>query len=128
MGHSAAVTSTWIYAHLAQLVASNRYGMMDFGPTENMQRYGTEQPPAYPLANITSANIALFRGLNDPLADNVDVERLVRELNGRYSVEVSPPMFVFCHNIFILLFKLYFWFLSLAPTTACHLHRLQFPC
>ncbi len=90
MGHSAAVTSTWIYAHLAQLVASNRYGMMDFGPTENMQRYGTEQPPAYPLANITSANIALFRGLNDPLADNVDVERLVRELNGRYSVEVSP--------------------------------------
>ncbi|KAH9408721.1 Alpha/beta-hydrolase lipase region [Tyrophagus putrescentiae] len=81
MGHSAAVTSTWIYAHLAQLVASNRYGMMDFGPTENMQRYGTEQPPAYPLANITSANIALFRGLNDPLADNVDVERLVRELN-----------------------------------------------
>lgn len=85
MGHSAAVTSTWIYAHLAQLVADDRYGMMDFGPTENMQRYGNEQAPLYPLANITSPNIALFRGLNDPLADNTDVERLVNELRGMFA-------------------------------------------
>lgn len=115
MGHSAAVTSTWIYAHLAQLVASNRYGMMDFGPTENMQRYGTEQPPAYPLANITSANIALFRGLNDPLADNVDVERLVRELNGRYSVEVSPPCLSFATTFSYFFSNSIFGFCLLLP-------------
>lgn len=80
--HSASTTSSWVYAHLAQLVASDRYGMMDFGPTENMRRYGSEEAPLYPLANITSPDIALFRGLNDALADNADVERLVRELRG----------------------------------------------
>lgn len=89
VAHSAATTSTWVYAQLAQMVATNRYGMMDFGERENIRRYGSNQPPAYPLGNISSPNIALFRGMNDPLADETDVERLVNDLNGKLRAEQS---------------------------------------
>ncbi|XP_054154612.1 lysosomal acid lipase/cholesteryl ester hydrolase-like [Oppia nitens] len=86
--HSAATVSTWVYAHLAQLVVSKRFRMFDYGLTENGRRYGSSGggggqslPPSYPLGNITSRNIALFRGLNDLLADNQDVQLLVQQLN-----------------------------------------------
>ena len=40
----------------------------------------TAVPPEYPLGNITSLTIALYRGLNDPLADSKDVEQRVARL------------------------------------------------
>lgn len=84
VGHSAATTSTWLYAHLAQLVASGQYRMFDYGSTTaNQAHYNSATPPNYPLANITSPNIAIFRGYNDPLADARDVDRLVHTLSGK---------------------------------------------
>ena len=83
MAHSATPTSTWLYAHLAQLVANNHFRMFDLGVTENRARYGQNEPPEYPISNITSPHIAIFRGLNDPFADNDDVNRLVNTLRGQ---------------------------------------------
>lgn len=83
IAHSASATSTWLYAHLAQMVATKQYRMFDYGTvSQNMARYGQAQPPSYPLEDISSPNIALFRGYNDPLADSLDVDRLVNSLTG----------------------------------------------
>ncbi|KAH9413527.1 Alpha/beta-hydrolase lipase region [Dermatophagoides pteronyssinus] len=80
VGHSAVTSSTWLLAHLAQQVKSNRYQMMNHGIVENILRYGQNDPPTYPLGDISSPHIALFRGQNDALADVYDVEHLVRSL------------------------------------------------
>lgn len=57
--------------------------MFDYGTAElNERQYGQTVPPEYPLANITSPNIALFRGKNDALADVSDVNHLVSRLTG----------------------------------------------
>ncbi len=80
--HSAATVSTWVYAHLAQLVANRCFKRFDYGIVENLKRYGQIIAPNYPLCNITSKNIALFHGLNDLLADDTDVRLLVQELRG----------------------------------------------
>ncbi|KAF7494001.1 Gastric triacylglycerol lipase [Sarcoptes scabiei] len=81
IAHSAVPSSTWLFAHLAQMVQSNRYGMMDFGIEENLNRYGQRQPPDYPIGEIRSKNIALFYSENDALADRLDVQRLIESLN-----------------------------------------------
>ncbi|CAG2172003.1 unnamed protein product, partial [Oppiella nova] len=78
--HSGASVSTWVYGHLAQLVVNKCFRRFDYGIRENIRRYGQSQPPSYPLCNITSKNIALFRGLNDLLADTMDVSLLVQDL------------------------------------------------
>ncbi|KAH7639485.1 abc transporter sub-family a-like protein [Dermatophagoides farinae] len=80
VAHSAVTSSTWLLAHLAQMVTSNRYQMMNHGRVENILRYGQSEPPAYPLGDITSPNIALFRGQNDALADVYDVQHLIDSL------------------------------------------------
>ncbi|CAG2106679.1 unnamed protein product [Medioppia subpectinata] len=79
--HSGASVSTWVYAHLAQLVVNKCFRRFDYGITQNQRHYGQATPPSYPLCNITSRNIALFRGLNDLLADNMDVSLLVQQLS-----------------------------------------------
>jgi hypothetical protein len=61
---------------------NHSFKKFDYGLVENLKVYGQVNPPNYPLSNITSKNIALFRGLNDLLADNTDVNLLVRELKG----------------------------------------------
>lgn len=82
VAHSAVTSSTWLLAHLAQMVTSNRYQMMNHGRVENILHYGQSEPPAYPLGDITSPNIALFRGQNDALADVYDVQHLIDSLKG----------------------------------------------
>lgn len=67
------------------MVQSNRYGMMDFGIEENLNRYGQRQPPDYPIGEIRSKNIALFYSENDALADRLDVQRLIESLNSKQS-------------------------------------------
>ena len=104
-GHIAATTSTWLYAHLAQLVISNEYRMFDLGEKQNMIRYGTATPPPYPLENITSKHIALFRGQNDALADVKDVNHLVNRLTGK-SIKIlfQKKNFVYLANNFFCIF------------------------
>ncbi|CAG2171093.1 unnamed protein product [Oppiella nova] len=63
-------------AYLGNIESIGRLGV----PLEPILKYGQSQPPSYPLCNITSRNIALFRGLNDLLADTMDVSLLVQDL------------------------------------------------
>lgn len=52
-------------------------------PDSNQARYAQSKPPQYPLGNITSKNIYLFRGLGDTLADDYDAKNLIGILTGK---------------------------------------------
>lgn len=72
-------TSSWDVCHWAQNILSKRFARFDYGKAGNIENYGREVPPDYPLENIPSdAKIALFRGINDYLSTNVDVQNLKR--------------------------------------------------
>jgi hypothetical protein len=43
----------------------------------NQREYGSEQPPEYDLTELDGPPIAIFNGLQDKLADSVDVETLL---------------------------------------------------
>ncbi|KAI2809606.1 Alpha/beta-hydrolase lipase region [Blomia tropicalis] len=81
MAHFLVPTSTWLYAHLSQMIISKHYRMIDFGPKINQEIYGNDQPPDYPLDEIQSSDIAIYQSMNDPLADLIDVDLLVHNLN-----------------------------------------------
>lgn len=70
-------TSNWDVSHWAQNVIAKRFARFDYGRAGNLEHYGREVPPDYPLEDIDSgAKIALFRGLNDYLASTRDIENL----------------------------------------------------
>lgn len=82
-GRSLQYTSTWVLAHYAQFVITDRFEKFSFGELENIIIYGSAKPPQYNVSHITSRSIALFRGLNDAFADNIDVQHLVDQLTGK---------------------------------------------
>ncbi|KAG9510504.1 Lysosomal acid lipase/cholesteryl ester hydrolase [Fragariocoptes setiger] len=61
-------TSVHNLLHFAQLVSSGRFEAFDYGPQQNLLRYGTKFPTRYPIENIVSHDIALLWGARDPLA------------------------------------------------------------
>lgn len=80
--HDPSGTSKMNLAHFAQLVVSHRFARYDYGPLENIRKYGSGLPPEYLLENINSPNIALLYGANDYLADPADVNILRKRLKG----------------------------------------------
>ena len=72
-------TSTRPFVHYAQLHLTNVFQKYDFGPEENMVRYGSENPPVYDLSKIT-APVALFVGDKDDLATIADAQTLADNL------------------------------------------------
>ena len=79
-----ATTSSWIYAHFAQMVMNHKFRAMDFGPRMNQEIYGSKQPPDFPLDRIESPDICLYYATNDPLSDPPDVQLLIRSLKGSF--------------------------------------------
>jgi pimeloyl-ACP methyl ester carboxylesterase len=77
--HDPAGTSVKNIIHFAQLVRQNKFQKFDYGTTGNMKHYNQKTPPQYPLANL-KANVALFSGTQDYLADPNDFHRMVSEL------------------------------------------------
>lgn len=65
--------------HYGQGIRSNDFRQFDNGFIENLRRYGSRRPPAYPLNNV-NAPVALHYSMNDYLAAVVDVQRLAAEL------------------------------------------------
>uniref|UniRef100_A0A1B0DJ51 Lipase n=1 Tax=Phlebotomus papatasi TaxID=29031 RepID=A0A1B0DJ51_PHLPP len=65
--------------HFSQSINVNNFRQYDYGPIENLDKYGTLTPPEYALEKITAA-IGLFYGKNDWIADVVDVEHLYSKL------------------------------------------------
>ncbi|XP_063922161.1 gastric triacylglycerol lipase-like [Zophobas morio] len=50
--------------HYLQLIKSRKFQKFDYGPTENLKEYGTENPPTYNLSRI-KLPVCLFYGEND---------------------------------------------------------------
>lgn len=61
------------------MINSGRWAQFDFGPLQNVRRYGRLKSPDYSLRNVT-APVALYYSDQDELAASKDVERLAREL------------------------------------------------
>ncbi|EFJ32296.1 hypothetical protein SELMODRAFT_451544 [Selaginella moellendorffii] len=81
-------TSMRNLAHLAQLVRSGRFAKFDFQVPGNIDHYGVLIPPSYSLSTIpVSIPMLLVYGGRDELADQADVQHLIRDLH-RTSVEV----------------------------------------
>lgn len=89
-GHTPAGTSTKTVVHYAQEIhEGGNFQYFDYGPEENLKRYGQEKPLQYNLENI-SVPVSLFFATNDWLAGPQDVallfERLYKTPVGMYRV------------------------------------------
>ncbi|KAI8434033.1 hypothetical protein MSG28_012183 [Choristoneura fumiferana] len=73
--HFPAVFSRKDLIHHNQLILNKRFMNYDYGPEENMKRYGFVVPPEYDLRKVT-AKIAMFFGNSDNLSRPRDVEYL----------------------------------------------------
>ncbi|XP_060520765.1 lipase 3-like [Cylas formicarius] len=73
--------------HYAQILTKGKFVQYDWGPKENLRRYGSKLPPEYNLRNVTSP-VALIYGKGDELITKEDVEILGRMLPN--VVEVYP--------------------------------------
>lgn len=91
--HTPAGTSTRTVVHYAQEIQEKgNFQNFDYGPEENMKRYGTKVPPQYNLENI-STPIALFYAQNDWLAGYQDVKKLYQGISRHSSVELLKVPF-----------------------------------
>ncbi|XP_073995470.1 lipase 3-like [Rhodnius prolixus] len=85
--------------HLAQIY-THGFRHYDYGAKDNLRRYRSEQPPHYPLTNIT-APVALYWGANDLLLNGRTVRELGQSLpNLIKSFEVADPKFTHMDFIF----------------------------
>ncbi|XP_061720262.1 lipase 1-like [Cydia pomonella] len=75
LGHYPAAGSRKSLLHYAQVALSKRFALFDYGPEENIKRYGFKVPPDYNLRQATMKT-ALIVGRNDNLSRVRDVEYL----------------------------------------------------
>lgn len=87
LGHVPAGASTQQMVHYGQLIQSGRFAQYDDGWLGNRVRYGSFRAPEYDLANV-QAPVVLHYSLNDWLADERDVQRLVSELGNVKAVHL----------------------------------------
>ncbi|RZF49223.1 hypothetical protein LSTR_LSTR010953 [Laodelphax striatellus] len=72
-------TSPKTLQHLGQMSKSGRFCKFDYGPKENMRKYGTKSPPDYKLDSVTGP-VALYYGKGDILIDVQDVAEVTEKL------------------------------------------------
>lgn len=88
LGHTPAGASTKQIVHYGQGILSGEFKQFDYG-SENVEKYGTEEPPSYAFEKIT-APIALFHSEYDWLAHPADVEKLSKKLNNVIDIYKVP--------------------------------------
>ncbi|GFQ89754.1 gastric triacylglycerol lipase [Trichonephila clavata] len=86
--HSPAGSSVRSIVHFGQMIETD-FAKFDFGKKENIARYGQAIPPKYNISAITTP-VALISGLNDNLADPVDVAIVAKQLNSLVSNYIIP--------------------------------------
>jgi len=96
------MTSVQNMIHWSQLVRSKKLRLYDYGPIENLVRYGQTEPPKYDIHATYPKDvpIAVWYGSNDLLVNEKDAEKLIDELP-------VPPVFKknipeYAHMDFIL--------------------------
>jgi hypothetical protein len=73
----------------------------DYGPEENLKRYGTETAPPIPLENIKEFPIAMLAGTEDKLAQIDDVRWLKDKMFGQSSL-IFYEEYKFGHLSFLI--------------------------
>jgi len=74
--HFPCPTSVYTFAHWAQLIRSQGFGMFDYGLITNLQKYGQTTPPTYDLSQYQGPPLYLHHGGQDVLADPQDFQQL----------------------------------------------------
>lgn len=89
LDHVPAGTSTRPIVHYAQLhTYDSEFKKFDFGnEQENLEHYGTSQPPVYDLSKVTTP-VALWSSDKDYLADSKDVYQLSKVLPNVTSYQI----------------------------------------
>ncbi|XP_062703828.1 lipase 1-like [Aedes albopictus] len=77
--YSPAGGSIYQVLHYIQLFNARSFQQYDFGPVENLQRYGTARPPAYPLQKITTPTY-IYYSEADNIIQPPDVHALADQL------------------------------------------------
>ena len=80
VSHTPSGTSMLNIVHFAQMINNKKMTFYDYGSKMNKRKYGSKDPPEYPLEKITNQNIAMISSLNDWLADPEDVNILRQKL------------------------------------------------
>ncbi|XP_044018746.1 lipase 1-like [Aphidius gifuensis] len=74
--------------HYAQFANYRKFQQFDYqNEKENIEHYGTLQPPQYNLANIKSPMIIFYCLKNDPLSTFEDVAEIVKRISSKVIVE-----------------------------------------
>ncbi|GLH11349.1 Lipase [Gryllus bimaculatus] len=73
-------------------MAPGEFRQMDHGAKENLRRYGSLRPPAYPLANVT-APVLIFATAGDAIVTLEAVDRLVKILPNVVETKVIREKF-----------------------------------
>ncbi|XP_073962600.1 lipase 3-like [Choristoneura fumiferana] len=90
--HLPAGTSVQNIAHFGQAAESGKFVKFDYGPKENMDRYGSYVPPEYNLSASTAPALILH-GLSDNVVDTEDLKWVVNQLpNVLEFKEVDDPL------------------------------------
>lgn len=74
------------FTHYAQLINSHEFRPMDFGPAKNILKYGSLEPPNYPLEKINVPTF-FYAAENDWLVNSTDVKSCASKLNKAYLPE-----------------------------------------
>lgn len=82
-------TSTKTVIHYAQQIKSNSFEQYDYGPEDNLKYYGQKTPPIYNVTNIRQP-IYLMYGMNDWLADYIDVKQLAKQIKNLVGIQKVP--------------------------------------
>ncbi|XP_044018740.1 lipase 3-like isoform X1 [Aphidius gifuensis] len=81
-------TSAKTFLHYAQLANYRKFQQYDYqNEKENIDHYGTLQPPQYNLENIKSPMIIFYCLKNDPLSTFEDVTEIAKRISSRVIVE-----------------------------------------
>lgn len=80
MQHFPAGTSARTIVHTAQNIQKGKFQAFDWGPAENLVRYGASSPPQVNLTSSTPAQALYLPPSNDFLVQPGDFNRLIQEL------------------------------------------------
>ncbi|WZN63320.1 lipase [Chloropicon roscoffensis] len=101
LSHLPEGTSVRNLLHWAQSVRTNKFQKYDFGPAENQQRYGQEDPPEYDLLAYSVPTLLIY-GSKDPIANRKDVRRLARVFQQTGVLLGTMEIPTYDHNDFTL--------------------------
>lgn len=91
-------TSILNILHFGQMIVSGEFRTFDFGPMQNIRRYGTPVNPFYPIKNIRSPDISFIQGSTDTLATIKNVAITKSMLNVPLMDEYMVPDIVWGHS------------------------------